>query len=70
MALGKREVSAHHRFGKVTAIATTRYTLGKFMFHFQECDMSTSVSHFRTLAVYKEIDIFFFEKLGMLSFDK
>ena len=35
MALGKREVSAHHRFGKVTAIATTRYTLGKLRYNFK-----------------------------------
>ena len=45
MALGKREVSAHHRFGKVTAIATTRFILGKLMLHFQECERSTSVSY-------------------------
>ena len=44
MALGKREVSAHHRFGKVTAIATTKFTLGKLMSHFQELNISTSVS--------------------------
>ena len=67
MALGKREVSAHHRFGKVTAIATTTFTLGKLKLHFRE---SNVVSHFGTRKRNVQESIISFYRIGIWSFDK